>query len=120
MSCTFQVQDEVVWDASNTVARLYTAQVEAVAGTLGLASGIGEIVEDECEIDPPTLEGFLGELLRQYHRATHPILRSLTVGVIATSLVLLDRVGGRLPATDPDQLGAWTQLRDEHARSMPR
>jgi hypothetical protein len=110
----------VLWDPSNTVARLFAGEAEAVASAFGLASGIGDIIEDECEIDLPVLEAFLAELVRQYHQATHPILRSLTVGFIATASVLVERAGGQLPAGDAQQVAAWDQLRQEHARSMPR
>ncbi|MEU6235633.1 DUF6086 family protein [Kitasatospora sp. NPDC047058] len=120
MSCTFQVRDEVVWDPSNTVARLFKGEAEAVASAFGLVSGVGDIIEDECEIDLPVLEEFLAELVRQYHRATHPILRSLTVGFIATASVLVERAGGRLPSGEPEQVAAWARLRQEHARSMSR
>ncbi|MFJ8472000.1 DUF6086 family protein [Kitasatospora sp. NPDC094011] len=111
--------DEIVWDPSNTVARLFTGEAVAVASAFNLESGIGEIIEDECELDLPVLEAFLADLVRRYHEATHPILRSLTVGFIATASVLVDRAGGQLPPGEPDQVAAWAQLRQEHARSMP-
>ncbi len=120
MSCTFQVGDEIVWDPSNTVARLFVGEAAAVASAFGLESGIGEIIEDECELDLPVLEAFVAGLVRRYHEATHPMLRSLTVGFIATVSVLVERAGGRLPSGEADQVAAWAQLRQEHARSMPR
>ena len=46
--------------------------------------------------------------------------RSLTVGTIATASVLVERAAGQLPELDPEQSTAWTALRGQHARSMPR
>jgi hypothetical protein len=49
------------------------------------------------------------------------IQRALTVGFIATSLVLLDRAGQPLPpAASLEQQAAWAALRDQHAGIMPR
>ncbi|MGQ4382653.1 DUF6086 family protein [Streptomyces sp. SAS_270] len=48
------------------------------------------------------------------------ILRSLSLGFIATSLVLIDRAGHPAPAMPgPAQELAWRTLRDQHARAMP-
>ncbi|MER7670567.1 DUF6086 family protein [Kitasatospora sp. NPDC096128] len=101
------------------VVRLFTGAA-AVASAFGLHSGVGEIIEDGCELDIPVLEAFVAELARRYHEATHLILRSLTVGFIATASVLVDRGGGQLPSGGPDRVAAWARLRQEQARSMPR
>lgn len=84
------------------------------------ASGLGDIIEDQCEVDLPAFEKFLAEAMRQYHQTAHPILRSLMTGFIATALVLAERAGGRLTETTPEQAAAWARLRQEHARSMSR
>ncbi|MGH3548116.1 MAG: DUF6086 family protein [Pseudonocardiaceae bacterium] len=65
-------------------------------------------------------EKFLGEVAKQYDHATHAILRSLTVGFIATASVLVERAGGRLPQAEPEQMAAWAELLREYSRSMPR
>jgi hypothetical protein len=47
-------------------------------------------------------------------------LRPLTVSVIATASVLVERAGGQLPDVEPDQAAAWAQFRHEHGHFMPR
>jgi Family of unknown function (DUF6086) len=120
MSCTFDVGDTVLWSPSNTVARLFHGQAQAVAAAFAVPCGLGPIIEDECEIDLPVFERFVAEITKQYDRATHPILRSLTVGFIGTASVLVERAGALLPGSEPDQAGAWARLRQEYSRSMPR
>jgi Family of unknown function (DUF6086) len=120
MSCLFEVDDAVVWSPSNTVGRLFKGEVDAVASAFRVPAGLGDIIEDECVIDLPVFESFLAEATQQFDRTTHPILRSLTVSVIATASVLVERAGGHLPDTEPERAAAWTQLRAEHGRSMPR
>ncbi|MEU2620021.1 DUF6086 family protein [Streptomyces sp. NPDC007157] len=45
---------------------------------------------------------------------------SVSLGFLATALVLIDRAGHPAPAMPgPDQERAWTVLRDQHARAMP-
>lgn len=120
MSCLFQVEDNILWDPSNTVARLFKGQAEAIASAFNLDPGLGAIIEDECEIDLPTFEKFLAGVVKQYNHATHPILRSLIAGFIVTASVLVERAGGKLPETEPEQMIEWTELRREYSRSMPR
>jgi hypothetical protein len=120
MSCYFQIDDNVLWNPSNEVARLFKGQIEVVASVLRLDSGLGDIIEDECEVAPDVFERFVAEAMKQYQHVLHPIFRSLTVGVIATASVLVERAGGQLPELDPEQSTAWTALRGQHARSMPR
>ena len=120
VSCLFEIGDTVLWNPSNTVARIFKGEAEAIASAFHVASGLGDIIEDECEVDLPAFEKFLAEAMRQYHQTAHPILRSLMTGFIATALVLAERAGGRLPETTPEQAAAWARLRQEHARSMSR
>jgi hypothetical protein len=120
MSCTFNVGDLTVWNPSNTVARLFKEEAEAIAATFDIPSGLGPIIEDECEIDVVVFEAFVGQLIKQYEQVVHPIFKTLTVGFIATASVLVERAGGQLPPLPAAQTNAWAQLRAEHARSMSR
>ena len=120
MSCLFEVGETTLWSPSNTIARLFKGQVEAVAAAYHVNSGLGEIIDDECQIDLTTFEKFVAEAMRQYGHATHPILKSLTVSVISTASVLVERAEGQLPEQQPEQATAWAQLRSEMARYMPR
>lgn len=120
MSCYFEANDTILWNPSNTVARLFKGQVEAVATAFSVQSGLGDIVDDECKIDTSAFEEFVAEAIRQHDHATHPILRSLIAPVIATALVLVERIGGQPPQTEPDQTAAWNERRYEQAHFMPR
>jgi hypothetical protein len=120
MSCSFEADGTVLWSPANTIGRLFKGQADAVAAAFRVESGIGDIIEDESEVDVPVLEKFAAEAVRQYEHATHPVLRSLTMSVIAIALVLVERAGGRLPDAKPEQAAAWAQLRAELGRSMPR
>ncbi len=120
MSCLFEIDGTVLWSPSNTVARIFKGEAEAIASAFRVASGLGDIIEDECQVDLPVFEGFLAAAARQYQQTAHPILRSLMTGFLATAMVLAERAGGQLPETSPEQTAAWAQLRQEHARSMSR
>lgn len=120
MSCVFQSGDEILWNPSNAVGQVFTGEAEVLASTFGRPSGLGAIVEDECEVDMAEFENFVHDLVRRYDEATHPILRSLMVGFIATALVILDRGGGKFPHAADTKRAAWLELCREHAKSMPR
>ena len=98
----------------------FKGEAEVIASAFRVASGLGDIIEDECEVDLPVFEEFLAAAARQYQQTAHPILRSLMTGFLATAMVLAERAGGQLPDTSPEQTAAWAQLREEHARSMSR
>jgi len=120
MSCFFDVGNTTLWSPANTIGRLFKGEADAVAAAFHVNSGLGDIIEDVCAVDLSAFEKFVAEAVRQYDHATHPILRSLTVSVIATASVLVERAGAQLPDVEPDQAAAWSQLRQEHAHSMPR
>jgi hypothetical protein len=120
MSCLFKTDGKVLWNPSNTVARLFKGQAEAAAVAFDVPSGIGAIIEDECEIELQAFERFLTELVKQYADATHPILRSLTSGLIAISSVLVERTDGQGTKNGANDTAPWAELAREYSRSMPR
>jgi hypothetical protein len=120
VSCRVEIDDTTLWWPANTVAVLFKAQAEAVATAFRTESGVGDIIEDEIAIDLPVFEAFVTEAVARYQRATHPILRSLTVGFISTATVLLERAGGRLPDGTAEDLAAWARLRQQHSQWMSR
>lgn len=118
MSCFFEMSGRTVWNPANEVARLYVEQAAALARVLGVASGVGEIVNDECELDEEVFQGFVAKLL-EHPRAGHPVFRELTEGFLATSLVLVERGGLELRATGFDEDG-WRVRTARLSREMPR
>ena len=120
MSCVFEANGVTLWNPSNTVARLFKAEAEAVASAFHVPSGLGDIVDDECQVDLGALQAFVAESTKAYQQSVHPILKSLTISVIATAGVLVQRAGGSFPALDPTVDAAWTQMRSDYGSSMSR
>ncbi|MET9341517.1 DUF6086 family protein [Nonomuraea sp. NPDC003804] len=141
MSQYFKVGDQVLWNPSNGVAGLFMRSAEAVAPETGLSTGLGLMDNDECEIDLPAFAAFVTALVDRYEHSNNRILHSLMEGFIATALVLVERGGVELPASDADddwkdvQVGKdsawpgtgqvrgverWAALSARHARAMPR
>lgn len=115
MSRIFKVDRTILWNPSNPVADLYKAQAEATAAAFNIESGMSPVIADECHINVPVFEKFLARLADEYYRTAHYVVRSLIFGVIGTSYVMLERVGGQLPAMGPE----WPEVRAEYSRSMP-
>lgn len=127
MSCRFYLEsaedtDEPnLWWPANNVARLFKANVETLAELLGVPSGIGDLIEDECEVDLVPFQGFCTSAVARYDETTNGLLRSMTVGLIATALALLQRAGGQIPSTaTSERQAAWASLSAQHEKLMPR
>jgi hypothetical protein len=139
MSQYFQVDDRVLWNPSSGVSRLFMRTAEALAPEAGLPTGLGPMVDDECEIDLTAFTAFVSALVQRCERSNHPILRSLMEGFIATALVLVQRggatpsvSGGRDESLRDIQVGPhaerspslgverWAALVAQHAEAMPR
>ncbi|MCF3128829.1 DUF6086 family protein [Streptomyces olivochromogenes] len=103
MSQYLDMGDETLWNPSNGAARLFQRQVAVFEAELELASGIGPMENDECQIDPVAFETFVNALLAQHRRTSHTIILALSEGFTATVLALAERAGIRV---DWAQLGA--------------
>jgi hypothetical protein len=114
MSQYFQTGDQVLWNPSTGVARVFLRTAEALSLESGVPSGIGPMVDDESEIDMPSFEVFVSALVIRYQQSRHPVLRSLIEGFIATALVLVERGGGELP----DREETLAELCRRHALAM--
>ncbi|RCV51451.1 DUF6086 family protein [Marinitenerispora sediminis] len=119
MSCFFQVGGLVLWNPSNTVARVFLGQARTLAPVVGRRSGLGDIVEDECEVDLTEFAGLVAAVLELYRRSPHPLLRALLDGFVPVALVLLERGGGTALGS-VDGAAAWAEPVRAAARSMPR
>jgi hypothetical protein len=117
LSCYFQIGDAILWNPSNSVAELFIQQAKLFA--VSAESGLGELYNDECEVDLPVFNHFIEQLVDQYRRSNHGVLRALMAGFLATSMVLVQRAGGRVPTTDSGRLDDWNSLFEELSRSMP-
>jgi len=109
-----------IWCPNADIARAFKGSSEVFSGVYCVESGVGDLVDGECVIDFREFRDFSAVTVDRFTRSDQGILRSLTLGFIATSLVLIDRAGHPAPAMPgPAQELAWRALRDQHARAMP-
>ncbi|MFJ3621933.1 DUF6086 family protein [Streptomyces iakyrus] len=142
MSQYFDVGEETLWNPSNGASRLFQRQVAVFESELGLRSGVGPMINDECQIDPGAFGTFVNALLAQHRRTSHAIVLALSEGFTATVLVLAERAGitidwaqpGAAPdgpledvqvsaptgMSTPPEDGAWAAGLREKARELSR
>ncbi|MEU2564294.1 DUF6086 family protein [Streptomyces longispororuber] len=120
MSCYFQVGEEEIWNPSNSLARLFLSQAEVLSNFVGRESGLGEIIEDECEVDPQIFTGFVDSLVNEYQDSNNQALRSLIHGFTTVALVLVERMGGSVQSLKPEYSNMWSVAKSAQERSMPR
>ncbi|MFD5148968.1 DUF6086 family protein [Streptomyces sp. NPDC058401] len=101
MSQYYDVGDETVWNPSNGAARLFHRQVAVFEEELGLPSGIGPLINDECQLDPAALGTFAEALVARHGTTGHAVIRALSEGFVATVLVLAERVGAHVHWPQP-------------------
>ncbi|WP_344047780.1 DUF6086 family protein [Streptomyces thermoalcalitolerans] len=116
----FQVADEVLWNPSNSVATVFLGQAAVLSRFVGLGSGLGDIVEDECQVDPREFVAFTNELVKTYQETNNMAPMALLKGFASVALVLADRIGAEGVSMDPEYAGMWRAERERQARSMPR
>ncbi|MEV4921324.1 DUF6086 family protein [Streptomyces roseoverticillatus] len=103
MSQIFEVAGNVLWHPSNGPARLFLRQVPVFEAEVKGPSGVGPMVNDECQIDPAAFRNFVDALLRWYRATHHPVMTAMAEGFICTALVLAERAGLELRWYAPDQ-----------------
>ncbi|MFI6490641.1 DUF6086 family protein [Streptomyces sp. NPDC050564] len=102
------------------VAHAFVRTAEVFSGVFGVDSGIGLPADGVCVIDFRDFGALSAAAVDRFSTSDQGILRSLSLGFIATSLVLIDRAGHPLPAMPGHaQELAWRTQRDQHARAMP-
>ncbi|WP_308314614.1 DUF6086 family protein [Streptomyces gilvus] len=109
-----------LWCPSSEVARAFVGTAEVFSHVFDVDSGIGDPVDGVCVIDFRDFGALCAAVVDRFGTTDQGILRSLSLGFVATSLVLIDRAGRPAPAMPgPAQERAWAALRDQHARVMP-
>lgn len=109
-----------IWCPGADVAHAFVGTAEVFSGVFGVDSGIGLPVDGVCVIDFWYFSALSAAAVDRFNTSDQGILRSLSLGFIATSLVLIDRAGHPAPAMPgPAQELAWRALREQHARAMP-
>lgn len=109
-----------LWCPSPEVARAFVGTAEVYSHVFGVGSGIGDPADGVCVIDFQDFGSLCAAAVGRFSTTGQGILRSLSLGFIATSLVLIERAGHRAPVMPgPAQELAWAALREQHARVMP-
>ncbi|MFI1565566.1 DUF6086 family protein [Streptomyces sp. NPDC020490] len=112
--------DRDIWCAGAEAAHAFVGTAEVLSGVLRVRSGIADPVDGVCAIDFQEFGLLSAAAVHRFSTSDQGILRSLSLGFIATSLVLIDRAGHPAPPMPgPAQERAWAALRDQHARAMP-
>ncbi|WP_144440923.1 DUF6086 family protein [Streptomyces roseifaciens] len=111
--------DEDIWNPSNSVARVFLGQAEILSHLTGEETGLGPVIEDECEISIREFSKFIDSLLATYQNSNNKAFRSLLSGFISVALVLVERGGGTLESITPEYSEMWESLREANAKGMP-
>lgn len=109
-----------IWRPDAEVAHAFKGSSDVFSGIYRTDSGVGSLAAGECVVDFERFRKLSEVAIDRFTASDQGILRSLSLGFIATALVLIDRAGHPAPAMlGPAQELAWAALRDQHARAMP-
>ncbi|MEU1461234.1 DUF6086 family protein [Streptomyces sp. NPDC005727] len=117
MSYPFEYGDETIWDAGYHSGQLYFALARGCAEFLDVAPGLTHTPQGSCAVDGEVFQVFVQRLYELYSASSHEVLRELGHGLLVTSLVLLDRTGGRIDMR-PEDRAALDEARSGLARTM--
>lgn len=109
MSQYYMADGVVVWNPSSGASRLFLGQVRLVEAEFHLASGIGLMESDECDIDVAVFDVFARTLAREPTLRMHQPIRALADGVVVTLLALAHHL---------DLVQSWQQPVDDLEASL--
>ena len=84
------------------VSRVFLGQARLFEDELSLASGVGPMEADECQLDVERFGTFARALLTYRGASNHQILHALTDGFVITVLALAERAGADVRASRLD------------------
>ncbi|MEV1331071.1 DUF6086 family protein [Micromonospora costi] len=105
MSYSFESNGETLWDPALRIGKMYVSYAKGMEDVLGVPSGLSPTDQDWADVDPVSFAGFVSELCEWYFSSPNWLLHGLMRTMLMTSLVMLERAGGELPAvvhTDGD------------------
>jgi hypothetical protein len=117
-----------LWNPAHQIAKLYVEITGGISEVVKTPVGFTYNLRDEYVIDATSFAIFVDTVLVWVSRTSHPVFRSFTDGIMATSLVMADRGGITIPslraAADGDttsrvDVKRWAFLCGEFASSMP-
>ncbi|MFD7233668.1 DUF6086 family protein [Streptomyces sp. NPDC059881] len=101
MSYPFELDGETLWDAGYHSGQLYASLARGAAEFLELPSGLTPNAQGGCDVDLEPFRVFVERLYELYTSTRNEVLHGLAHGLLATSLVLLERAGGAVALTPP-------------------
>ncbi|MFF7053319.1 DUF6086 family protein [Streptomyces griseorubiginosus] len=117
MSYPFEFDHETVWDAGYHSGQLYASLAQGAAGFLDVPSGLTPTPQGGCAVDREEFQTLVERLYGLYVSTSSEVLRELAHGLLVTSLVLLDRVGGTI-ALRPEDAAHLSEAKSTLAGSM--
>ncbi|MEU7371585.1 MULTISPECIES: DUF6086 family protein [Streptomyces] len=120
MSCFFRLEGKDVWNPSNFVARLFIEEARALARLLELEPGIGNIVDDECDLNTREFQDFTIALVQRHWNTNNSTLKDLLAAVIGINCVLLDRADQDFSDLNPECRDFWRNRMRVISAGMPR
>ncbi|MFI6216270.1 DUF6086 family protein [Nocardia brasiliensis] len=91
MSYVFEIGGETVWSPSLPVGDLYVRMLGEVASVLEVPAGLSAVASDMWSIDIAVFGELVNSMHEMYFGSSHQVLRVLIGGVLAPSLVILER-----------------------------
>jgi Family of unknown function (DUF6086) len=121
MSCYFESDSGTLWNPSSSTARLFIGYARVIEEVVGVSSGLGELIGDECYVDVARFDEFCQQVVSFLQRSKHAVLASLIRDFLIICCVLLKRAGRGLetaPLDDWDPL-QWQNDLSAKESKMP-
>ncbi|MFI6171675.1 DUF6086 family protein [Nocardia sp. NPDC051052] len=104
MSYVFEIDNETVWSPALRVGDLYVRMLQDVGSVLGAPTGLSSVASDLWKIDIDAFETLVRLMYETYFDSSHQVFHVLIEGVLASSIVILERGGKNIsPATDRER-----------------
>jgi uncharacterized protein DUF6086 len=92
MSYVFEWDNKTVWSPALRVGKLYVMLADALAAVVSVPHGLAAMASDFYEVDRDKFAAFV-TALRVWSPVGHVVGDALVGGFLATSLVMLERMG---------------------------
>ena len=102
MSQYVEMEGRTLWNPANRAGNLFLRHVRLWEEELGLPSGIGEMTNDEIDIEREPFTAFVAALVAHQRATGHGVILALSAGFTGTVLTLADRAGIPLPPPPAD------------------